>query len=91
MSDWEGARRLGDLTGDETMRNACREKVVAFPNPVALQRRDDIEEQVNGLRSCIEAMERAIAGDDNEIVRAFTLDCMDEHLTTLTTMLFPAP
>jgi hypothetical protein len=73
------------------MRNACQAKVVAFPNPVALQRRDDIEEQVNGLRTCIEAMELVIAGDENEIVRAFTLDCIDAHLTALTTMLFPAP
>jgi hypothetical protein len=79
------------MTGNETMRNACRAKVVAFPNPVALARRDAIEEQVNGLRSCIEAMERAIGGDENEIVRAFTLDCMDGHLTALSTMLFPAP
>jgi hypothetical protein len=73
------------------MRHARQAKVIAFPNPVALQRRDDIEEQLHGLRSCIEAMEGVIAGDDNAIVRAFTLDCMDEHLTVLTTMLFPAP
>ena len=72
------------------MRAANQAKVVAFPNPVALRRRDDIEEQINGLRSCIEAMDDAIAGDDNEIVRAFTLDMMGAHLTELSRILFPA-
>jgi hypothetical protein len=72
------------------MHKANPMKVVAFPNPVALRRRDDIEEQINGLRTCIEALDDAIAGDENEIVRAFALDLMGKHLTVLTRMLFPA-
>ncbi len=72
------------------MCKARKTNVVAFPNPAALQRRDDIEERINGLRFCLQAMDRAIAGDANEIVRAYTLDLMEEHLTVLTGMLFPA-
>jgi hypothetical protein len=35
---------------------------VAFPRPAAMQRRDDIEHELNGLRQCVQSMDALIKG-----------------------------
>jgi hypothetical protein len=51
--------------------------------------RDDIEERINACDPACRPWTGQLQ-ETSEIVRAYTLDCMDEHLTVLTGMLFPA-